>query len=618
MKASPTAEGVQIHKLRIRLSRRGWILAAVGAVLVSSFAADAVASIGRIRGGVRVGELELGGLTSEEAETRLTERSREIAGGPATFIGPDDVEVDVKPEDVGFFPDVEATLDEAERIGRSGNILVRVWQRLRTYVFDTDIGWTTELDDDAATEVIDAWAQRFDNPSAEAGIRADGTRFEAVGPSEGRTLDRPAARRVLVAGLVSWPRRTLELPFEVKQSRTDLEDAQEAAVRAAELVRASISLQTPEDEAVELEPPDLAPLLEGVPVRRLGGWALDVRFSPERVDEMVGPRMEPFEREPRNARFTTSGASVSLVPSQDGLTFDAEPTAKAMDDVADQDAPRSTSAAFTAERPSMTTQDAEALGIKERVSTFTTTHSCCQPRVSNIHRFADIVDNTIVRPGAEFSLNNHVGKRTVERGFVLAPMIYDGEYKDDVGGGVSQFATTFFNAVFFGGYDVVTYKAHSYYISRYPAGREATISWPAPDLKFRNDSGAGILIRTAYTNTSITVSFYGDNGGVKVRSESGERTNFTEPEEQRKPNEELKPGEEKVVQDGDQGFDIVVWRVLEHPDGDTERERFFTRYKAEPRIIEFGPGTPEPTPKPPKTPEPAETPGQDPTAEPTG
>ena len=107
--------------------------------------------------------------------------------------------------------------------------------------------------------------------------------------------------------------------------------------------------------------------------------------------------------------------------------------------------------------------------------------------MKNIHRGADLLNNTIVEPGATFSLNDTLGPRTAERGFVVAPVFY-GEFTEDVGGGVSQLATTVFNAVFFGGYEDVYHKPHTIYISRYPMGREATVNYPSVDLKFRNNT----------------------------------------------------------------------------------------------------------------------------------
>jgi vancomycin resistance protein YoaR len=105
-------------------------------------------------------------------------------------------------------------------------------------------------------------------------------------------------------------------------------------------------------------------------------------------------------------------------------------------------------------------------------------------------------------PGESFDLNAHVGPRDTARGFVEAPQILEGQFVNRVGGGVSQFATALFNAVFFSGLEDVTHTPHSYWIKRYPPGREATVSYPLPDLIFKNDSPHGVLIDTSYTGTS--------------------------------------------------------------------------------------------------------------------
>ena len=86
----------------------------------------------------------------------------------------------------------------------------------------------------------------------------------------------------------------------------------------------------------------------------------------------------------------------------------------------------------------------------------------------------------IIRPGESFSLNGHVGRRTTEKGFVADGAINLGVLEPQVGGGISQYATTFFNAAFFAGLQLVESRPHSFYISRYPMGREATVSWGGP------------------------------------------------------------------------------------------------------------------------------------------
>ncbi len=146
--------------------------------------------------------------------------------------------------------------------------------------------------------------------------------------------------------------------------------------------------------------------------------------------------------------------------------------------------------------------------VTAKVGEFTTRHACCQGRVANIHRIADIVRGIYLLPGESVSLNEFVGRRTREKGFVAAGAIRSGHLEDEVGGGVSQFATTIFNAAFFAGLDIPVYQAHSLYFSRYPFGREATISHPAPDLVLHNVTDFPVLIWTSYTDTSITVEMY--------------------------------------------------------------------------------------------------------------
>ena len=137
-----------------------------------------------------------------------------------------------------------------------------------------------------------------------------------------------------------------------------------------------------------------------------------------------------------------------------------------------------------------------------------TRHRSGEDRVKNIHRIADLLRGTIIAPGETFSVNNTIGPRTEGKGFVEAHVIEDGVFKESFGGGISQFATTLFNASFFAGLDIPAYKAHSIYISRYPYGREATLSFPRPDLKVRNTTPYGVMIWPTYTASTITVSLY--------------------------------------------------------------------------------------------------------------
>ena len=127
----------------------------------------------------------------------------------------------------------------------------------------------------------------------------------------------------------------------------------------------------------------------------------------------------------------------------------------------------------------------------------------------NIKRAAEQINGTIVQPGGTFSLNAATNPRDAAHGYVEAGIIEDGHPARGVGGGVSQVATTLYNAAYFAGMTNVEHKEHSFYISRYPAGREATVFDNLIDLKFRNDNPTGDHDPDGVDAGSITVRIYG-------------------------------------------------------------------------------------------------------------
>jgi vancomycin resistance protein YoaR len=226
----------------------------------------------------------------------------------------------------------------------------------------------------------------------------------------------------------------------------------------------------------------------------------------------------------------------------------------------------------------------------ELIARFTTRYEPGQPRVTNIRRAAELLDGTALPPGGVFSLNAALGERTTARGFVQAPMISGGRLIDSVGGGISQVATALYNAAFFAGLDLVEHTPHSFFIDRYPMGREATVSWGGPELIFRNDWHAPLRMRLQATGTGLTVRFYSARLGRSVETTTGEPYDFTQPSTVVVMNPALAAGAEVVVQEaGGPGFTVEYTRRV-YQDGKLIRhERFRTEYEPKNAIIEVGP-----------------------------
>ena len=192
----------------------------------------------------------------------------------------------------------------------------------------------------------------------------------------------------------------------------------------------------------------------------------------------------------------------------------------------------------------------------------------------------------MLKPDDEFSLNGIVGERTAENGFTEGFIISDGVFKEDFGGGVSQVATTTFNAMFFAGLKDIEHKPHSFYIDRYPVGREATVAWPYVDLRFQNDTPYGVLVEafikpsTPSSSGSMTVRMWSTKYW-DIKASQSDRYNETQPETRRL------SGDECVPNEGYGGFDIDVFRSFFKPGSDelVRRETFNTTYTPSDTVI---------------------------------
>ena len=223
------------------------------------------------------------------------------------------------------------------------------------------------------------------------------------------------------------------------------------------------------------------------------------------------------------------------------------------------------------------------------VGSFATPFPAGQPRVINIRRAARLLDATVIQPGARFSMNQALGPRTRARGFVPAPMISGGRLVDSVGGGISQVATTLYNAAFFSGLQLVAHTPHSFYISRYPMGREATISWGGPELIFVNNWPAPLRMHLTVRADNIAVRFYSKRLGRHIVSWTGHPYGFRQPTTRVVHNPGLPAGTRRVVQEaGPAGFTIEYGRRVYKRGHLTSNEQWRVVYQPEDRVIEVG------------------------------
>jgi vancomycin resistance protein YoaR len=553
-----------------------YAVGAAVALLVTLAVGERLVYRDRILPGVRLAGVQVAGRSTAAARTSIDAAAARLEREPLVATA-GSARLSLRPQAVGLTVDEAATTWAAQRAGRNGNPLSQLVGPLQRRLRPIDLSWVVGYSRPAAAKALTRWAGVVHRPAVEGDLRIRGTTVDPVWPRPGQRLDRTGAVESVAAALASPLRPPLTLPVQPVKPRIDKADVDQAADQARRVLGGPVTV-TVQRVRLQLEPAVLAQVL-GV-VRAEGRLRLEV--DPVRLRAALAKDVTRLEQVPRNARFQVRDDKVRILPATTGRRLDLAPVAAAI--LAGE---RAVTGELRPVQPRRTTAWARSLGIQERVSTFTTRHQPGQPRVRNIHRAADLLRHQVVVPGQRFSLNAAIGPRTRARGFVTAPVIANGEFSQDVGGGVSQIATTVFNAVFFGGYPINSHQPHSYYIRRYPMGREATVSLPAPDLVFTNDSKAGILIHTAYTDTEITVTLYGDRGGRRVRAEGPRILATRVPSGPTQYLEDPKlPRGTELVEPAFTGYDVEVFRIITEPGKPTRRERYFTRYKhANPKVI---------------------------------
>lgn len=507
----------------------------------------------RIHPGVEVGETPVGGLDSGSAVRLLDQVAAELGARPISFRWRGLI-LAATPSRLGWRPDVQATALAALAVGHEGPLWTDARTRLLSWLRPTTVRWRGAWDADAAQRGLDDWSRRVDRPPVEGSVWVEDGAIRSRYPAPGTRIDREEILSLAAGAVERDVAPALPLPVAIVRPRSTSSDVEQAASEVRDLLSGPVSVRIGGLRRVLL-PRDLAPLVRTSVVGNGPAARLAVSFSPESVAALFEPIRHRIEEPARSARFVVIADRVRIHRSEPGRILAAGLAARALLEIASS-SDRAGRVPLERVPARLTTREARSLGIVEPISSFTTYHEPGEPRVTNIHLAADILDGAIVMPGERFSLNRRLGPRTAERGFVEAPVIYNGEFTTDIGGGVSQLATTTFNAAFFAGYPFLEFKPHSYYISRYPMGREATVSWPGPDLVFRNDTTTAVLIKTSYTDSSITVSMYGSGHGREVRA--------TEP---------------VIVSRTETGFSVVVERIVETPGEPPRHERFITFYR---------------------------------------
>ncbi|HJR90573.1 MAG TPA: VanW family protein [Aeromicrobium sp.] len=534
-----------------------------------------------------VGGIDVGGLDPTVAEAKVAAALGSRSAVPITVVGGGRTFV-LAPARTGLGVDVEASVRAA-----GGFHSLNPLRAIRLVAGEVNAPLVVTADDAKLSAVVDKIATALDHPPVEPLVTFKGTEPVVRKPQSGTVVDRQAAAKAIREAYLVKDR--IELPVKAAQPTVGQDALDTAMKRIVEpAVSGPVTVRVA-DQEISLPVSAYTPALSV----RVVGIALRPYLDPQLLAGPLTNATTGLAREAVNATIVIEEGKPVIKPAKPGVGLRPQEMAvKLIPAITQTGAARSVTVDSKVVPPTFTTADAEALNIKEKISEFVTYFPYARYRNINQSRAASLINGTILRPGETFSLNDAVGERSKENGFVKGIVIGEGAtFVEQYGGAVSQVATTVYNAAFFAGLEDVEHHPHTFYIGRYPLGREATVWWGKLDLRFKNTLANGVLIRAWVVKGSDTRrgEMHVEMWGTKewdVSSSISDRYN------ERDPGKRYNDTDECIEQAPMEGFDIDVTRIF-RPVGSSEIEKTdvtHVSYVPSDEILCEAPPTPTPAP----------------------
>ena len=548
---------------------KGWLIALgalVGLVLIAgiAYAWDVAANQDKIPRAVSVNGVDISAMDRTAAVEKLEDELAGVETEPVSVTS-GDLHTDFVPSESGLALDNQRAVDNIEE--PSLNPFTRLYSFFRS---TRDIPVETNVDEAQLQPALDRVKKDLSTDPVDGMLELNNGELKVTDPKLGQTVDAGTLHNAVTDNWLDSEGVNVD-PEEVEPA---INDAAIEAMRTGDAAKAldnPITLKAKNNVSATLNKPEISQFTS---IEKKDG-KLKLAVDTNRAQELLAERSEGADVPGVNAKISFNGNDKQITPSEDGEIIDWEPTMKDFDKRVTGD-DREWDATYKPDPAEFTTDDAKKATFNDTVGEFTTEgYSAASGK--NIELVAQQVNGAVVNPGETFSLNGHTGPRGTAQGYVESGIIIDGHSGSAVGGGISQFATTLYNAAYFAGMEDTAHTPHSYYISRYPAGREATVYEGAIDLQFTNTFNTPVRIETDFGGGKITVRLKGTKT-VDVESVNNGRWAKTEPQ-RKSVSEDCSPSS------GAPGFTTSDTRVIKDLSGkEISRETTTTVYDPQPIV----------------------------------
>lgn len=538
----------------------------------------------RIYPGVQIGNINVGGLRPDEAHARVTSQiAKDFSEGLSFIVASTTLTLpsDQLAQVVSY--NTEEALTQAYAIGHERKGLTSLFQILGLRIHQKTIPlsvnafnrqlveeWLSTSAAELLPKAQDAYLRIAPETSSstEISIQPEVAGLTADLMPVITELDLQANQRnfhtITVYTLVQEPR--------IKT--TDLAPLQTEAMTW--LARAPITLTFEAKKFVATQAM-IAPWLTAT-----GTESLRLAIDEDRLARDLTPWLSSELRLAKAGNLTVeNGALKDFIAPEEGVSINTPASAAAVEAVLTQ-ASSTAPITLARETPQISGESAAELGIREVIGTGNSTFAGSPAnRRKNIAIGADHVNGTLIAPEGEFSLLKVLGPIDGAHNWLPELVIKGNKTVPEFGGGLCQIGTTVFRGAMDSGLVITERRNHSYRVAYYePAGTDATIYEPAPDFRFKNDTGKWVLITSRLVGDSVTFTFWGTKDGRTVAPRKPVITNIVAPPAKKMiPTTTLPVGKVKCTESAHAGATARLDYVVTYPTGEAKKTVFSSYYK---------------------------------------
>lgn len=546
---------------------------------------------GQVYPGASVQDVNLGGLTRDEAITRLQDHLSPYEQLAATLHFEDQIWTATLAE-IGGTINYDATIDLAMEHGRES------WGDRYTAFFAEDLSAPIELvidwDSAKALDYLETIAPAIDIDARNARLFRSEGEIRLIDSIDGRSLDRDAAVGAIEDAILNRDHAEINLttfPVEPDVTTAELEPYKSQAIR---LIGEQVVLKHGDlNYPVSAEHLAQALIIDESNQPRIDASKLVDRLNAIAADVYVNPR---------NVMLGWDSGLYVVRDDVDGLEMDREATEELISELAQSDE-RSSELPTRPAKARARADNLDELGIETHLAYGSSSFAGSSwERATNVGVAATNISYKLVAPGETFSYNQLQGPITEEAGFVSGSIISGDWTATDIGGGVCQVSTTVFRAAARAGFLFSEWHPHTWRLAFYeadgsPPGFDAAIYIPTGpgqmtlDLSFTNVLDSWLLLMMVIDGNTVTAHLYGKDPGWEVTFGNAQVSDPIPPGDPvERENPSLARGERKWVSGSAPGYTVVLPRTVVAADGTVISDgSFVSNFVPQPEIWEVGP-----------------------------